>query len=184
MANTRADRGLYNPRLRTGGTPNTHPYVVTAGQVPIYPGQLVKLTAAGTVSLVTNAQLTNASNSDFVGVSMSHLTTTSTTPSVSGQNATIEVVDDLDNTLWDIQLSHAATSQALIGETIMIVDNNTGNSTFQQARGFGDDAASVTVGVAHVVDFVKDDLNDIDALNPRVTIKFVPSATHYHGAGI
>lgn len=167
MANTSAPRGFYNPRLRTGGAPNTRSYRVTAGEVPIAPGTVVTMTAAGTVSIATTAQLTLSG--PYLGVSMSYLSTTDTSANKAGR---IDVVDDLSNTLWDVQLSHAATTQALIGESLAGSSNNVVQTTLTQSRGVLKAAGAVTTGACVVVDFVQDDTNDTDAANPRATVYF------------
>jgi hypothetical protein len=135
---------------------------------------IMQRVAAGTVSIATTAQLaTNGATlgGNIAGVSVSHLTTSDVNANTAGE---VQIVSDLVNTLWDVELSSATTGQTLIGDAVAFAQNNVVQSTLAQSRGYailGTDATPTAL----IVDFVRSDDNDIvgaDSTDRRITVRF------------
>ena len=173
MANTVAFRGLYNPRLITGGTPHTRTFkLATDYGTDFYPGQPFTRLSTGYIRhiLVTNSTST-------AGVCMSFL------PNPSGQTADtegnkelfIQGIDDLWNTEWEVQLSHAAEDPAVgvLGNNMAYYLAAGVDATRRLSKlGALETADGTVANVLRVVEFVEDSKNEKTAANPRVVVRF------------
>jgi len=171
MANVEARRGLTNPRLVTGGTPHTETRKVNPANAEVwYPGQLVDAAVNG---YVTHA---SAVQTSFLGVCMSYLPAPSTAP--SSQVDEVQVITDLKNTLWDLQLSTTTVGQAIIGANVPLNNITAVSAATKQSRMNGGTPVA-TAEELNIVGFVTDAKNEIASANPRVTVKFNDSALYH-----
>lgn len=175
MANVKAPRGFINPRFKTGGEPRSRSLKVASGYstADFLPGQLVKRVNDGTVAHVT------AASTDLVlGVVMGYLQKPSAqNPANSDLN--VDVVTDLMNTEWEIQLSHATGGQTLVGN---IADPYTYTlTTADSLRRFapnlllGSNIGTSGVRMCKIIGFPTDPANEYASANPRVLVEFNPT---------
>lgn len=171
MANTKAKRGLVNPQLLVGGgSPHVETRKVSnAYATTFYPGMLVAVSANGFVKV----KLTDA-NTSFLGVCQSYL------PSPAGAGVTqvheVQVVTDFKNTLWELQLSTAASGQTIIGNNVSLKQVTARDALSKQSRMYG--GTPVTAKFPwKIVGFASDPSNQINNGSARVLVRL------NHGTG-
>lgn len=166
MANTEARRGLINPRLKTGGTPFTETRPVESGYKTIlYPGQLIRVLADGTVELgQADASATT------LGICQSFLPAPST--AATGQVNEVQVVTDLGNTIWEVQLSTSVTGQTIVGMNVSMQAMGTVNTTSNQSRMYGGTPVT-TAQPWRIIGFPGDTANEKGNANMRVLLQHI-----------
>ncbi len=174
-ANTEARKGLVNPRLITGGSPHieTRPVVATYTTI-FYPGQLVAVVADGTV-----IQKIVDANNTYLGVCMSFLPAAST--GAVAQVDEVQIVTDMHNTIWELQVSTSLTGTTLRGMNVSLADLSGVSAAVRQSRMHG---GTPITGLSpwKIVGFPEDDANHVGAANCRVLVKMNLGSTarsHY-----
>lgn len=171
MANTAARRGLVNPRLVTGGTPHTETRAVSSAYTTVfYPGQLVDAASNGF------AVHSSAAGYSCLGVCMSYLASPNSAPST--QVDEIQVVTDMKNTLWELQLSAATAGQTIVGNNTSLKNITSVNATAKQSRMNG--GTPVTAAAEfNIVGFATDPKNEPASANPRVIVKMTDNVAYH-----
>jgi hypothetical protein len=172
MANTLAPRGLINPRLKTGGEPRTQTLLAGVTYASDFlPGQIVIRRADGRIiHCATTAYKT------VLGVVQSYLKN----PNAQGSNPDVEVqvVTDLINTEWELQLStgaHATAGQYFVGESVGILAAaylNKADTARRFAPYMVGGTPDTTSRMLRVIGLVVDQKNEPDSANPRVRVEF------------
>ncbi len=172
MANTLAPRGLINPRMKTGGEPRTQTLLagLTYGS-DFLPGQIVIRRGDGRI---IHCALT--AYHTILGVVQSYLKNPNA-QTASPKDVEVQVVTDLINTEWELQLSTAAVADgaAHIGANFGIFSAAYLNKA-DTARRFAPYMIGDTPGTGRrmfrVLGLVVDGINEPNAANPRVRVEF------------
>lgn len=195
LSNTVAARGLINPRLITGGTPDTHHFEVSSTySVTFMPGQLVKKDANGFVEHYDGAADFTGGVS-FLGVSMGYL---KPPDEYSDPVLKLPVVTDLRNTLWEIQSSVTSTivqtgrnGSGLVGRNFKFLDHLTSDMDTtailrkqSKMRAIIEGNSGADVGPLRCLGMVVDKDNSV-TVNPRIVVQFneVSGMTFYQTTG-
>ena len=187
MANTSAPRGLINPRLVTGGSPNQHHFEISSTYAKtFFPGDIVMKNNLGWAEVLDN--VTQLTGKTALGVCMGHI------PPPSGYSdpvLKVPVVTDLHNTLWEIQTSLTVAQvdggrngSELLGKNLVFLDMGTTNrDTTSIKRKVSNMRATkagtngVAAGPLKVWGFPEDETalgkhNQEELANPRCLVKF------------
>ncbi len=174
MANANYRRGIYGPRLVTGGEPLTTTWQVSSDHAnTFYPGDLVSVMADGYVThtadadtLTTVAGMNPDTGAGFLGVCQSYKT-----KSTAGE---IQVANDLINARFETVLNAttAGVGQTVMGAAVKFVGNGgVGRPSLYQSTLYAT-LSGAAEGIAQIVGYATGDGNTSTDSYPEVVVRF------------